>query len=143
MERTDRDVDAVLAALEGERADAMRELDRLIAAEFAGLERVLWQGVFWGGTEQSIIGYGAITQPRPRGGSVDWFLVGLADQAKHLSIYVNAAEDGGYLVQRHASELGRVKVGSAAIAVPSLDRLDLDALTRVLRRARELTPDVR
>jgi len=143
MERTDRDVDAYLASLEGERADAMRELDRLIAAEFSGLERVLWQGVFWGGTEQSIIGYGGITQPRPKGGSVDWFLVGLADQAKHLSIYVNAAEDGEYLVKRHAAELGRVKVGSAAIAVPSLDRLDVEAFTRVLRRAKELTPDVR
>ncbi|MRX42995.1 hypothetical protein [Agromyces kandeliae] len=143
MERTDRDIDAYLAALEGDRADAMRELDRVIAAEFAGLERVLWRGVFWGGTEQEIIGYGAIAQPRPRGGSVDWFLVGLADQAKHLSIYVNAAEGGGYLVQRHASELGRVKVGSAAVAVPSLDRLDLEAFVRVLRRARELTPDVR
>ncbi|GAA1055801.1 hypothetical protein GCM10017608_30270 [Agromyces luteolus] len=143
MERTDRDVDEFLAALEGDRADAMRELDRIIGAEFAGLERVLWQGVFWGGTEQEIIGYGAITQPRPKGGSVDWFLVGLADQAKHVSVYVNAAEDGAYLVQRHASELGRVKVGSAAIAIPSLDRLDLDAFVRVLRRAKELTPDAR
>ncbi|MGR0320841.1 hypothetical protein [Agromyces sp. ZXT2-3] len=143
MERTDRDVDAVLAALDGERADAIRELDRVVSAEFAGLERALWEGVFWGGTEQAIIGYGAVTQPRPKGGSVDWFLVGLADQAKHLSIYVNAAEDGAYLVQRFAPELGRVKVGSAAISVTSLDRLDLDAFVRLLRRAREVTPGVR
>ncbi|MFC9916854.1 hypothetical protein [Agromyces binzhouensis] len=143
MERTDRDVDELLAAQRGERADDLRALDRIIAAEFAGLERALWEGVFWGGTEQAIIGYGAITQSRPKGGAVDWFLVGLADQAKHLSIYVNAAEEGAHLVQRHASELGRVKVGSAAIAVPRLDRLDLEAFVRVLRRARELTPDVR
>jgi hypothetical protein len=143
MERTDRDVDDFLSALDGERAEAMRELDEIVSAEFAGLERVLWEGTFWGGTEQSIIGYGAITQPRPRGGSVDWFLVGLADQAKHLSIYVNAAEDGAHLVQRHAAELGRVKVGAAAITVQSLDRLDRDGFVRLLRRARELTPDVR
>lgn len=141
MERSGRDVDAFLATLDGDRADAMRELDRLIAAEFAGLERVLWEGDFWGGTAQSIIGYGAITQPRPRGGSVDWFLVGLADQAKHLSVYVNAAEDGEYLVKRRAGELGRVKVGSAAITVTSLDRLDRDGFVALLRRARELVPD--
>lgn len=143
MERTDRDVDAFLASLDGDRADAMRELDRVISAEFDGLERVLWQGTLWGGTDQAIIGYGAITQPRPRGGSVDWFLVGLAEQAKHLSVYVNAVEDGEYLVKRRAGELGRVKVGSAAVTIPSLDRLDLDGFTALLRRARELEPGAR
>ena len=143
MERTDVDVDAWLAALGGPRADAMRELDRVITAELAGLDRTLWQGVFWGGTEQSIIGYGAITQPRPRGESVEWFLVGLADQSAHVSVYVNAAEDGEYLVKRRAGELGRVKVGSAAISITSLDRLDRDGFTGLLRRARQLAPDAR
>lgn len=143
MERTDVDVDAWLAQLDGPRADAIRELDRVISAELAGLERVLWQGAMWGGTEQSIIGYGAISQARPRGEPVDWFLVGLADQSAHLSVYVNAAEEGEYLVKRRAKELGRVKVGSAAITIPSLDRLDLDAFRALLRRARELVPDAR
>ena len=41
MERTGRDVDGFLAELDGDRADAMRELDRVIAAEFSGLERAL------------------------------------------------------------------------------------------------------
>lgn len=142
MERTDRDVDAFLAGLEGERADAMRELDRIISAELTGLERALWEGVFWGGTEQSIIGYGAITQERPRAASVDWFLIGLAEQAKHVSVYVNAAEDGEYLVKRRAATLGRVKVGSAAITITALDRLDRDGFVALLRRARELVPGV-
>jgi len=141
MERTGRDVDAYLAGLGGERAEAMRELDRLISAEFDGLERALWEGVFWGGTEQAIIGYGAITQERPRAASVDWFLVGLAEQARHVSVYVNAAEDGAYLVQRRAASLGRVKVGSAAITITALDRLDRDGFVALLRRARELVPD--
>lgn len=143
MERTATDVDVWLAELSGPRADAMRELDRVITGELAGLDRALWQGAFWGGTEQSIIGYGAIAQPRPRGEPVEWFLIGLADQAAHLSVYVNAAEDGEYLVKRRAGELGRVKVGSAAITIPSLDRLDSDGFVRLLRRARELAPDAR
>ena len=143
MERTATDVDAWLAELSAPRAEAMRELDRVITGELAGLDRALWQGAFWGGTEQSIIGYGAIAQPRPRGEPVEWFLIGLADQAAHLSVYVNAAEDGEYLVKRRAGELGRVKVGSAAITIPSLDRLDPDGFVRLLRRARELAPDAR
>ncbi|BDZ64252.1 hypothetical protein [Agromyces mangrovi Wang et al. 2018] len=143
MERTETDVDAFLASLEGERGEAMRVLDARIAREFAGLERVLWEGVFWGGTEQRIIGYGAITQPRPRGADVDWFLVGLAAQQQHVSVYVNAVDDGAYLVKTFAPRLGRVKVGSAAVSITRLDAFDLDAFDEMIRRAREVTPDAR
>ncbi|HEU0181520.1 MAG TPA: hypothetical protein VFR16_04980 [Agromyces mariniharenae] len=143
MERTRTDVDAFLMGIHGPRGDDLRELDRIIVGELAGLERVLWEGTMWGGTEQRIVGYGAISQPRPRGASVEWFLVGLARQQRHLSVYVNAAEDGEYLVQRRLGELGRVKVGSAALTFGSLADLDVDAFRALLRRARELAPDVR
>ena len=143
MERTDTDVDGFLAGIEGPRADDLRALDRIVAEELAGLERVLWEGPMWGGTEQRIVGYGGISQPRPRGGSVEWFLVGLAGQQRHLSVYVNAAEDGEYLVKRRAAELGAVKVGSAAITFAALADLDEPAFRALLRRARELTPEAR
>jgi hypothetical protein len=143
MERTDTDVDMFLAEIEGPRGDDLRELDRILSEELAGLERVLWEGAMWGGTEQRIIGYGGITQPRPRGASIEWFLVGIAAQKANLSIYVNAAEDGEYLVKRRAKELGRVKVGSAAVTFTSLADVDVPALRALIRRARELTPDVR
>ena len=66
MERTDTDVDGFLAAAGGPRGDDLRALDGIIREELAGLERVLWEGVMWGGTEQRIVGYGGISQPRPR-----------------------------------------------------------------------------
>ena len=97
----------------------------------------------WGGTEQRIVGYGGIAQPSPRGASVEWFLVGLAEQQRHLSVYVNAAEDGEYLVKRRAADLGKVKVGSAAVTFGSLADLDEPVFRALLRRARELTPDAR
>ena len=143
MEHTDTDVDGFLAGIEGPRGDDLRELDRIITGELAGLERVLWEGTMWGGTEQRIVGYGAISQPRPRGASVEWFLVGLAEQQRHLSVYVNAAEEGEYLVKRRAGELGRVRVGSAAVTFDSLADLDETAFRALLRRARELMPDAR
>lgn len=143
MERTDTDVDDFVAGIEGPRGDDLRALDRILSEELAGLERVLWEGRMWGGTEQRIVGYGGVTQPRPRGASVEWFLVGLALQQKHLSIYVNAAEDGAYLVQRRAGDLGRVKAGSAAITFTSLADVDEQALRSLIRRARELVPDAR
>jgi hypothetical protein len=143
MQRADTDVDEFLAAVAGERGDELRALDRIIAEELAGLERVLWEGPMWGGTDQRIVGYGGISQPRPRGASIEWFLVGLAEQQRHLSIYVNAAEDGRYLVQSWADRLGTVKVGSAAITLTALGDLDEPAFRAMLRRARALAPDAR
>jgi len=125
MERTDRNVDAV------------------IAESLGGLERRLWEGVFWGGTQQQIIGYGRITQPRPRDKSVDWFLVGLAEQKRHLSIYVNASDGNQYLSQSWAERLGKVKTSSAAITFATVDSLDLDQLRAMLARAKALAPDAR
>ncbi|WP_127794628.1 hypothetical protein [Agromyces sp. LHK192] len=147
MERTGVDVDAWLAEAAADLGDArggqLRELDAVIAPIFAGLDRTLWAGRFWGGTDQQIIGYGAIAQERPRGPAVDWFLVGLAAQSKHFSVYVNAVEGGEYLVRGWADRLGRVKVGAAAVTFADPSALDLDGFVAMLRRARETAPGVR
>ncbi|GAA1467183.1 DUF1801 domain-containing protein [Microbacterium thalassium] len=141
MEMVNDDVDEFLD--ETARSHEMRALDRAITEALPGLTRVLWRGTMWGGTEQAIIGYGLIVQPRPRGADVEWFLVGLAEQKRHLSIYVNAADSEGYLVQRHAYRLGAVRVGAAAITFTAIDRLDLEEFRTMLQRARELMPDAR
>lgn len=67
-----------------------------------------------------------------------WFLVGLAEQSRHLSLYVNAADGEGYLVRRYAPRLGRVKVGAAAITFRTLDDLDVEALHELLVEARRI-----
>jgi len=141
MKHTSRDVTEFLAALYGPNADSLRALDAIIAEAFTGLTRELWEGTFWGGTEQQIIGYGHIQQPRPRGGAVEWFVVGLARQKNHLSVYVNAAEEGEYLVQRWKNRLGAVKVGAAALTFASIDSLDLDEFRILLGEAVRLAPD--
>ena len=141
MERTDKNVDDYLAGLTTERADSMRALDAVISEELPGLERVLWEGVFWGGTEQQIIGYGGTATPRPRGEVVEWFLIGLADQKRHISLYVNANSEGKHLVQHWGDRLGKVKVGTAAVTLTSFDGIDVDGLREMIREARALTPD--
>lgn len=74
MHRTDTDVDAFLLSLDGVHAETMRGLDAVIAPVLEGCERMLWEGVFWGGTVQQIIGYGGIVQPRSKGDDVEWFV---------------------------------------------------------------------
>lgn len=136
MERVDDDVDAFLRGA-ADAADLLR-LDEIIRDALPEEDRVLWRGPMWGGTNQAIVGYGSIVQPRPRGGDVEWFLIGLAAQKNHLSVYVNAAEAGGYLVQARAARLGRVKVGAAAVTFRSVSDLDLAEFRALLIRASEL-----
>ena len=130
MERTTEDVDAFLEA-QGPTSDLART-DALVRAALPDLSRTLWRGVFWGGTEQAIVGYGDIVQSRPRGPDVEWFLVGLARQKRHLSLYVNAVDDGAYLTRQYADRLGRARVGAAAITFSRLDDVDTAALHELL-----------
>ncbi|RZU66382.1 hypothetical protein EV379_2738 [Microterricola gilva] len=139
MNKVDDDVDEFLAAIEGEAGASMRAVDARIRAALPDLSRVLWRGVFWGGTEQAIIGYGDLLQPRPKGQAVEWFLIGLAQQKRHISLYVNAADAAGYLGAQYAAELGTVTIGAASIGFRSASDLDLDALERMVIRARELS----
>ncbi|MDO8145393.1 MULTISPECIES: DUF1801 domain-containing protein [unclassified Isoptericola] len=133
MRRTAEDVDAYLHG--DDVAPDLARTDAVVRDVLPGLSRSLWRGVFWGGTEQVIIGYGDIVQPRPRGADVEWFLVGLAQQKRHLSLYVNAVEDGAYLGRRYADRLGRAKVGAASISFARLDDLDEAVLREMLAHA--------
>ena len=135
MERTGADVDAFLSGLTDARRDDLVALDTIIRRHLGSRERELWEGVFWGGTEQQIIGYARIEQPRPKGPAVEWFLVGLALQQKHVSLYVNAAVDGAYLTKKYADRLGKAKVGAAAVTITDLASVDLAELQAMIAEA--------
>ena len=135
MERTGADVDEFLTRLDGPHAETMRAIDALIGERLGGRERELWEGVFWGGTEQRIIGYARIEQPRPKGESVEWFLLGLAQQQKHVSLYVNAVAEGGYLLAQYQGRLGSLKQGAAALTIPSLEKVNLEGLASLVDEA--------
>lgn len=136
---SEQPVDGWLDALTDPRSEDVRALDALIGAVFAGDSRVLWTGTMWGGTEQEIVGYGDLYQPRPKSEPVHWFVVGLALQKDNISIYVNAVKDGQYLGKVYGKALGKVKLGSASIGFRSLADVDLDVLAALLREARVLT----
>lgn len=120
----------------------MAKLDALIVDALPDRRRDLWEGVFWGGTSQSIIGYGHIVQPRPRGADVDWFLVGLAKQKAGYSLYVNATTEKAYLAHSYADRLGKAKLGAASIGFKKLEDVDLDVLRDLLEHAHRVTePD--
>ncbi len=137
MRRTATDPTAFIGTLAEDVRAPMQQLDRLITGIMGTKSRVLWRGVFWGGSEQAIIGYGALQSRRARGATVDWFMVGLARQKHYFSLYVNAVADGQYVAEQFAESLGRVKVGKASISFRSLEDVHLPTLRRVLRIARD------
>jgi hypothetical protein len=138
MERTDRDIAQFIDSLPDEVREDMRTLHGLIDQVMAGLPRWLYTGVFWGGSEQQIIGYGQMDSTRSNGTEVKWFVVGLAAQKNYLSIYVNVVEDRHYLSERYGKELGKVKVGKSSIGFKGVADLDLEKLRSFVQRARSV-----
>src|SRR5262245_3931987 len=135
MEKTRRSVDLFLRGVPEPDRAAVVAIDRVLVDAMPGVSRRLWVGTFWGGTHQEIVGYGDVTQTGSDGREVAWFRIGLARQAKHLSLYVNAVEDGEDLAPRYAARLGKVKVGSASITFRRLEDLDLGTLRELATRA--------
>ena len=113
----------------------MEVLDREIVARMPDQTRVLYEGKFWGGSDQRIIGYGKFRYTNSSGKATEWFMVGLAAQKNHISVYVNAVDDDGYLVPRYKDRLGKAKVGSASIGFKSLADIDMDALMELVEIA--------
>ena len=138
MDRSTTRPDEYIASLpDGVRED-IETLDTRIGEVMAGLERVLWEGVFWGGTQQHIIGYGSYRYKGRSGAEGEWFVVGLAAQKNYLSVYVNAAAEGKPLPKLYAPRLGKVKAGSGNVQFKRAADIDLDVLREMVERARGL-----
>jgi hypothetical protein len=139
MERSTTTPDEHIASLPDCVRDDIASLDGVIAEAMSGEERTLWEGVFWGGSSQHIIGYGSYRYKGRSGAEGEWFKVGLAAQKNYLSLYVNAAADGQSLANIYAPRLGKVKAGSANLQFKRAADVDLEVLRELIGRARELT----
>jgi hypothetical protein len=138
MERSTVSPDEHIASLPDGIREDMEVLDREISAVMAGQERVLWEGAFWGGTQQRIIGYGAYRYVGRSGASGEWFVVGLARQKAYYSLYVNAADSEGYVLGRFTDRLGKVKASKSNVTFKRLADLDLVVLREMLQEARSV-----
>ena len=143
MERVSTSPDEFLATLPEEFLGDMTALDERIAAALPGHRRCLWQGVFWGGSSQSIIGYGDYSYVRSDKKQVEWFVVGLARQKNYYSVYVNAADGRRYLTEAYAGRLGKVKVGKSNVTFRRLADVELEVLIELVERAGVLMSDAK
>ena len=91
-----------------------------------------------------MLGYGLMPyRPRSAKETTRTPLIALAAQKRHLSLYVCAVVDGGYLAETLADRLGSVSCGKSCIRFPSLDKVDVEELSAVVRDAVAATADGR
>jgi hypothetical protein len=115
----------------GPRADELRRVDELVMAAAPGIDRQL---VPMG--SGAMLGYGLMPyKPKSAKESTMWPLIALAPQKRHLSLYVCAVVDGGYIAEERAGRLGRVSCGKSCIRFTALDKVDAGELGALVRDA--------
>ena len=82
-----------------------------------------------------IIGYGKYRYRSASGREGDWFLIGLAAGKKDYSLHICVGGKDGYLVERNAAKLGKVKTGRSCINFTKLEDLKLDVAMGLVKQA--------
>ena len=114
-------------AAAGEREPELRELDAFIRKHAPDLPPVLSKGM------GAMLGYGEQPyQSKSMKEPIDWPVLALAAQKRHLSLYLCVLEDGEYVAEKHAAELGKVSCGKSCVRFTRADKLNLDALASIL-----------
>lgn len=134
MQKTDTAIKDYLASLPEENRADMTELHKMISSA-SGQAGVMWEGVFWGGSMQRIIGYGDWSAIRSDKKKVDWFIAGLALQKNYITVYVNAVKANKYTTDDYKDKLGKAKVGKSTVSFKKLADIDTDQLTKLVTEA--------
>jgi len=83
----------------------------------------------------NMIGFGSFPYLNAKKETVSWPVISLASQKNYISLYVCALNNGQYIAEMHAKELGKVKVGKSCINISRLEDINLDVLKKVLLAA--------
>jgi hypothetical protein len=124
-------VDEFLAALPTDRRDTMTTVHKAIRKAVPKLAPVVMSGM----GASPILGYGKYRYKSPSGREGEWFLIGLAAGKNYYSLHICAGGKDGYLVERNAAKLGKVKTGRSCINFNKLEDLKLDAAMKLVKRA--------
>jgi hypothetical protein len=135
MQVTQLDPKDFIASLPADRREAIAQLDELITNAAPKAKKVMWEGIFWGGSQQQIIGYGEMTYVGSNKKEGTWFLVGLALQKNYITVFVNGVQNGQYIAEKYKDKLGKAKVGKSSISFTKLENINLDVLAEVVSKA--------
>ena len=135
MKRVESSPDDYIASQPPNIRVVLEELHTLIKIALPDRDCYMWEGVFWSGSEQRIIGYGNYSYQRSDKTQVEWFIVGLTRQKNYFSVYVNAVEGKIYLAELYGPRLGKVKIGKSSISFRSRADINLNVLREMIEHA--------
>lgn len=120
-----------LASLPADRRATMTAVHKAIRKAAPKLAPVLMTGM----GSSPLIGYGKYHYKYASGREGDWFLIGLTAGKSYYSLHICSADKDGYLAERHAAKLGKVKTGRSCINFKKLEDLKLDVAMGLVKQA--------
>ena len=123
-----------LAALPDDRRETMTTVHKAIRKAVPKLAPVMMSGM----GPSPIIGYGKYHYKSASGREGDWFLIGLSagkNDKSDYALHICVGDKGGYLVERNAAKLGKVKTGRSCINFKKLEDLKLDVAMGLVKQA--------
>ena len=123
--------DEFLAALPADRRATMTTVHQAIRKAVPKLAPAMMSGM----GSSPIIGYGKYHYKSASGREGEWFLIGLAAAKTGYSLHICAGGKDGYLVERNAAKLGKVKTGRSCINFKKLEDLKLPAAMALVKQA--------
>src|SRR5215204_1221290 len=130
MPKTLPTLDEFLAGLPADRRDTMTTVHKAIRKAVPKLAPFMMSGM-----SSPIIGYGKYHYKSASGREGDWFLIGLAAGKSYYSLHICAGDKDGYLAERNAAKLGKVKTGRSCINFKKLEDLKLDVAMGLVKQA--------
>ena len=124
-------LDEFLDALPADRRETVTTLHKAIRKAAPKLAPAIMSGM----GPSPLITYGKYHYKSASGREGDWFLVGLAARKSDYSLHICAGDKDGYLVERNAAKLGKVKAGRSCITFKKLADLELDAVMALVKKA--------
>lgn len=139
MEITKLDPTKFIESLDSEYSEDIKIMDKEIQKIIGKGRRVMWEGKFWGGSEQKIIGYGKLIYVGSNKKEVEWFVIGLAQQKNYITVFVNVVNGKEYLAEKYKTDLKGAKVGKSSISFKRLSDIDKTILLKVIKEAWEIS----
>ncbi len=124
-------LDEFLAGLPADRRDTMTTLHRAIRKAVPKLVPFMMSAM--GPTP--LIAYGKYHYKSASGREGDWFIIGLAAGKSGYALHICVGGEGGYLVERNAAKLGKVKTGRSCINFKKLEDLNVAATMALVKQA--------
>ena len=131
MPKTIPTVAEFLAALPADRRATMTTLHQAIRKAVPKLAPFMTSGM----GPSPLIGYGKYHYKSASGREGDWCTIGLVAGKSGYALHICVAGEGGYLVERNAKKLGKVKTGRSCINFTKLEDLKLDVAMGLVKQA--------